>query len=171
MERVAFAIPTFNEAPLIGLAIASVPVAELAKDRYETAEYVVDGRSADLTRDFAVQKGARVITEERSGKGAAILTAFRAVDADSVIVVDGVNTYLISVVTEMTRLLQANDVVIGSRLKGSVEPGAMTRLNVVGEYPPFAPRVDPVWATYQRRVHGFWAYRSDVSKEGTSLCT
>jgi dolichol-phosphate mannosyltransferase len=93
---------------------------------------VVDGRSVDQTREIAVQKGARVITEERSGKGAAIQTAFRAVDADYVIVADGDNTYPVSVATEMLRLLQTNDVVIGSRLKGSIEPGAMTRLNVVG---------------------------------------
>jgi dolichol-phosphate mannosyltransferase len=132
VERVAFLIPTLNEAPSIGLVIESIPVAELADNGYETAVYVVDGRSVDQTREIAVQKGARVITEERSGKGAAIQTAFRAVDADYVIVADGDNTYPVSVATEMLRLLQTNDVVIGSRLKGSIEPGAMTRLNVVG---------------------------------------
>jgi dolichol-phosphate mannosyltransferase len=54
------------------------------------------------------------------------------VDADYVIVADGDNTYPVSVATELLRLLQTNDVVIGSRLEGSIEPGAMTRLNVVG---------------------------------------
>lgn len=132
MERVAFLIPTLNEAPSIGLVIESVPVAELADNGYETAVYVVDGRSVDQTREIAVQKGAQVISEERGGKGAAIQTAFRAVDADYVIVADGDNTYPVSVATVMLRLLQTNDVVIGSRLKGSIEPGAMTRLNVVG---------------------------------------
>jgi dolichol-phosphate hexosyltransferase len=132
VERVAFVIPTLNEAPSIGFVIESIPVAELAKDGYETAVYVIDGRSVDHTREIAVEKGAEVITEQRSGKGAAIQTAFRAVDADYVIVVDGDNTYPISVATEMVRLLQTNDVVIGSRLKGCIEPGAMTRLNVVG---------------------------------------
>ena len=94
--------------------------------------YVIDGRSIDHTREIAVQKGAQVITEERCGKGAALQKAFQAVDADYVIVVDGDDTYPIGVATEMTRLLQTHDVVIGSRLKGSIEPGAMTRLNVLG---------------------------------------
>jgi len=120
VDRVAFLIPTLNEAPSIGLVIDSIPVAELADNGYETAVYVVDGRSVDQTREIAVQKGA------------AIQTAFRAVDADYVIVADGDNTYPVSVASEMLRLLQTNDVVIGSRLKGSIEPGAMTRLNVVG---------------------------------------
>jgi dolichol-phosphate mannosyltransferase len=129
---VAFVIPTLNEVPSIGFVIESIPVAELAKDGYETAVYVIDGRSVDHTRDIAVEKGAEVITEQRSGKGATIQTAFRAVDADYVIVEDGDNTYPIGVATEMVRLLQTNDVVVGSRLKGSIEPGAMTKMNVVG---------------------------------------
>ena len=132
MERVAFVIPTLNEASSIGLVIGSIPVAELAESGYETVVYVVDGRSVDHTQEIAVEKGAQVITERRIGKGAALQTAFRAVDADYVIVVDGDNTYPISVATEMVRLLQTNEVVIGSRLTGTIEPGAMTRLNVVG---------------------------------------
>lgn len=132
MKRVAFVIPTLNEAPSIGLVIESIPVAELAENAYETAVYVVDGRSLDRTRGIAVQKGAEIIIEKRSGKGAAIQTAFRAVDADYVIVVHGDNTYPISVATEMVRLLQTNSVVIGSRLKRSIEPGARTGPNIVG---------------------------------------
>ena len=79
-NRVAFLIPTLNEAPSIGLVIESKPVAELAESGYETAAYVVDGRSVDHTRDIAVERDAQGITERRSGKGAAVLTSFRAVD-------------------------------------------------------------------------------------------
>jgi dolichol-phosphate mannosyltransferase len=132
METVAVVIPTLNEERSIGTVIEDVPVADLLQSGVETAVYVIDGRSSDNTREIAVEKGAQVITERRSGKGAAIQTAFRAVDADYVIVVDGDNTYPISVATEMLRLLQTNDVVIGSRLKGFIGPGAMTRLNVLG---------------------------------------
>jgi glycosyltransferase involved in cell wall biosynthesis len=132
MGTVAVVIPTLNEERSIGTVIDDVPVADLLQNGLETAVYVVDGRSVDRTRNIAAQKGAQVITEQRSGKGAALQTAFRAVDADYVIVVDGDNTYPISVATEMLRLLQTNDVVIGSRLKGFIEPGAMSRLNVLG---------------------------------------
>jgi len=131
-ETVAVIIPTLNEECSIGTVIDDVPVSDLLKNGLKSAVYVIDGRSVDHTRDIAVQKGAQVITEQRRGKGVALQTAFRAVDADYVIVVDGDNTYPISLATDMVRLLQTNDVVIGSRLKGFIEPGAMTRLNVLG---------------------------------------
>jgi len=59
VERVAFFVPTLNEAaPSIGLVI-ELRVAELAEDGYETAVYVVDGQSVDDTREIAVE-GERV---------------------------------------------------------------------------------------------------------------
>ena len=132
METVAVVIPTLNEERSISAVIEDVPVNDLRKNEFKTAVYVIDGRSVDHTRDIAVQKGAQVVTEQRRGKGVALQTAFRTVDADYVIVVDGDNTYPISVASEMLRLLQRYDVVIGSRLKGTIEPGAMTTLNMLG---------------------------------------
>jgi dolichol-phosphate mannosyltransferase len=162
METVAVVIPTLNEERSIGTVIDDVPVGDLRKNGFKTAVYVIDGRSVDHTRDIAVQKGAQVITEQRRGKGVALQTAFRAVEADYVIVVDGDNTYPISVATEMLRLLQTNDVVIGSRLKGYIEPGAMTRLNVLGNTlltllarSLFRTRVTDVCT-------GLWGFRDDA---------
>ena len=132
MERVAFVIPTLNEASSIGKVLDQIPIGDLRKDGYETSVYVVDGLSVDNTRDIAAEKGAQLILEKRKGKGAALQKAFNSVSADYVIVSDGDNTYPLDVATEMVRLLQTHEVVIGSRLKGSIEPGAMTRLNVFG---------------------------------------
>jgi len=160
VERVTFIIPTLNEAPSIGSVIESIPVVELAKDGYETAVYVVDGRSVDDTREIAVEKGAEVIIEQRSGKGVAVQTALRAVDADYVIVADGDNTYPVSEATEMLRLLQTHDVVIGSRFKGTIEPGAMTRMNVVGNV-LLSLLAQTLFGTHISDVcTGFWAYRT-----------
>ena len=132
MERVAFVIPTLNEADSIGQVVDRIPVGELRKEGYDTSVYVIDGLSVDNTRDIAAEKGAQLILEKHKGKGIALQTAFESVSADYVIVSDGDNTYPLDVTPEMVRLLQTNDVVIGSRLKGSIEPGAMTRLNVAG---------------------------------------
>ena len=131
-ETVAVVIPTLNEERSIGRVIDDVPVADLLKKGLETAVYVIDGRSSDNTREIAVEKGATIILEERQGKGSAIQTAFKSIDADYAIMVDGDDTYPIDMATEMTCLLKKYDVVIGSRLKGTIEPGAMTSLNVVG---------------------------------------
>jgi hypothetical protein len=76
--------------------------------------------------------------------------------------VDGDDTYPIEMATEMTRLLKNYDVVIGSRLKGTIEPGAMTKLNVVGNVLLSLL----AWALFGTRISdvctGFWAYRSDA---------
>jgi dolichol-phosphate mannosyltransferase len=162
METVAVVIPTLNEEYSIGKVIDDVPVADLLQNGLETAVYVIDGQSTDKTREIAVEKGAQVILEERQGKGSAIQTAFKSITADYAIMVDGDDTYPIEMATAMTRLLKNYDVVIGSRLKGTIEPGAMTRLNVVGNVLLSLL----AWALFGARISdvctGFWGYRSDA---------
>ena len=162
METVAVVIPTLNEEHAIGKVIDDVPVADLLQNGLETAVYVIDGQSTDKTREIAVEKGAQVILEERQGKGSAIQTAFKSITADYAIMVDGDDTYPIEMATAMTRLLKNYDVVIGSRLKGTIEPGAMTRLNVVGNVllsllarALFGMRISDVCT-------GFWGFRRDA---------
>ncbi len=162
MGTVAIVIPTLNEEYSIGKVIDDVPVADLLQNGLETAVYVIDGQSTDTTREIAVEKGAQVILEERQGKGSAIQTAFKSITADYAIMVDGDDTYPIELATEMTRLLKNYDVVIGSRLKGTIEPGAMTRLNVVGNVllsllarALFGVRISDVCT-------GLWGFRRDA---------
>jgi dolichol-phosphate mannosyltransferase len=162
METLAVVIPTLNEERSIGKVIDDVPVADLLKNGLETVVYVIDGNSTDNTREIAVEKGAQIILEEQEGKGSAIQTAFKTITADFAIMVDGDDTYPIEMATEMTRLLQANDVVIGSRLNGTIEQGAMTKLNVVGNillsllaWTLFGAHISDVCT-------GFWGYRGDT---------
>ena len=136
MESVAVVIPTLNEERAIGDVIERIPVSDLLKDGFETTAYVVDGHSTDATREIGTRNGARIngariISDEGKGKGAAVRAAFEVVDADYVIMVDGDDTYPINVATEMVCLLQTHDVVIGSRLKGRIEPGANSGANCV----------------------------------------
>jgi dolichol-phosphate mannosyltransferase len=162
MEAVAVVIPTLNEERSIGKVIDNVPVVDLLQNGLKTTVYVIDGQSTDNTREIAVKKGAQIILEERKGKGSAIQTAFKSINADYAIMVDGDDTYPIEMATEMTRLLKTNDVVIGSRLEGTIEPGAMTKLNVVGNtllsllaWMLFGVHISDVCT-------GFWGYRSDA---------
>ena len=132
METVAIVIPTLNEARAINNVINQVPANELLSAGLDPTTYVVDGHSTDNTIDIARKTGARIIIEEGRGKGAAIRTAFQRINADYVIMVDGDDTYPLDVIPRMVRLLQTHDVVIGSRLKGKIEPRAMTRVNLMG---------------------------------------
>ena len=162
MESVAVVIPTLNEERSIGKVIDDVPVADLLQNGLETAVYMIDGQSTDNTREIAVENGATIILEERKGKGSAIQKAFKSISADYAVMVDGDDTYPIEMATQMICVLKKYDVVIGSRLKGTIEPGAMTRLNVVGNTllsllarALFGVRISDVCT-------GFWGYRSDA---------
>jgi dolichol-phosphate mannosyltransferase len=161
-ETVAVVIPTLNEERSIGKVLDSVPVADLLKNGFETAVYVIDGRSTDTTREIAVEKGAMIILEERKGKGLAVQTAFKAITADYAIMVDGDDTYPIELAAEMIRLLQTHDVVIGSRLKGTIEPGAMSRLNVLGNTLLTLLARALFSITVTDVCTGLWGYRGDA---------
>ncbi len=162
MESVAVVIPTLNEERSIGKVIDGVPVADLLQNGLETAVYVIDGQSTDNTREIAVEKGATIILEERKGKGSAIQTAFKSITSDYAVMVDGDDTYPIEMATQMICLLKKYDVVIGSRLKGTIEPGAMTRVNVVGN----TLLSLLAWVLFRVYISdvctGFWGYRSDA---------
>ena len=162
METVAIVIPTLNEGRSIAKVIDGVPVADLVQSGLETAVYVIDGKSVDDTREIAAEKGATIILEERKGKGVAIQTAFKSINADYAVMVDGDDTYPIEMATQMVCLLKKYDVVIGTRLKGTIEPGAMTKLNVAGNVLLsllarllFGVQISDVCT-------GFWAYRSEA---------
>jgi glycosyltransferase involved in cell wall biosynthesis len=163
-ETVAVVIPTLNEERSIGTVIDGVPVADLMQSGFETDVYVIDGRSTDNTREIAVEKGAHIILEKRKGKGVAIQTAFKSINADYVVMVDGDDTYPIEMATQMVCLLKKYDIVVGSRLKGTIEPGAMTKLNVGGNVflsllagLLFGVQISDVCT-------GFWAYRREAIK-------
>jgi len=162
MESVAVIIPALNEERGIGDVVERIPVSDLLKDGFETTAYVVDGHSTDATQEIAARKGANIIFDEGKGKGAAMRAAFEVVDADYVIMVDGDDTYPIDVATEMVRLLQTYDVVVGSRLKGKIEPGAMTRVNIVGNtlLTLFARLLFS--AKISDLCSGLWGFRRDV---------
>jgi glycosyltransferase involved in cell wall biosynthesis len=162
MGTVAVIIPTLNEERSIGKVIDDVPVADLLENGLETAVYVTDGQSIDNTRGIAVEKGVQVILADGKGKGSAIQLAFKSITADYAIMVDGDDTYPIEMATQMIHLLQTYDVVIGSRFKGTIEPGAMTRLNVVGNILLSLLARALFGAHISDVCTGFWAYRSDA---------
>src|SRR6266516_3431489 len=112
-RRVAVVIPCLNEELTIGRVLdgfrTSLPGADL---------YVIDNNSSDKTRQVAAEHGAVVLRETRPGKGFAVRKAFREVEADIYLLVDGDNTYPAE---EAGRMIQpildgAADVVVGARV-------------------------------------------------------
>ena len=66
---------------------------------------MIDNRSTDQTTQIAQEKGARVITEPRRGKGRAVRTAFEQVNADFVFMINSDYTYPATYIPDMLNLL------------------------------------------------------------------
>jgi glycosyltransferase involved in cell wall biosynthesis len=120
--KISVVIPAFNEEQAIGEVVRAVPM-----DRIHDI-VVVDNGSTDDTATQASLAGARVVFEPRPGYGSACLAgAQAAADADVLVFLDGDRS-------DDPRQLEAvaapvldnrADLVIGSRIKGTLEKGAM----------------------------------------------
>jgi glycosyltransferase involved in cell wall biosynthesis len=121
-DTVSVIIPALNESESIGHVVASMPWAAIAEC------IVVDNGSTDGTAQAAAAAGARVVTSPR-GYGAACKAGAAAAIATSAILVfmDGDGSDVISDLPRLVAPIENGeaDFVIGSRLRGHIEPGAM----------------------------------------------
>jgi glycosyltransferase involved in cell wall biosynthesis len=87
-RRIAVLIPCYNEAGTIADVVrdyrAALP---------DAAIHVCDNNSGDDTAELAARAGAQVWVESRQGKGHAVRTLLRSVEADCYVIVDGDGTY------------------------------------------------------------------------------
>ena len=122
-------IPTLNEAPTVGEVIQKV------KNHVDRV-IVVDGYSSDDTSQVALKHGAEVLAQEGKGKGMALRTAFSKIDEDVYVTIDGDATYDASEIdTLVMPIINGEaDMVVGSRLNGKMEEGAITRFHKLGNH-------------------------------------
>lgn len=114
LMRVAVIIPCLNEAA----AIAKV-VRECRRHLPLARVYVLDNGSEDETATEAAKAGAEVIHSPLRGKGNVIRHAFRVIEADYFVMIDGDGTYPVQEAGHLIRLAAAcnYEMVMGSRLK------------------------------------------------------
>ena len=162
-HRVCIIIPTLNEAGTIGKVLAEIPRQALEEAGFEVEVMLIDGDSTDETRQIAEETGARVVIEPRPGKGRAMRTALAITEGDFIFMLDGDYTYPPSYIVKMLELLcETYPVVIGSRLRGQIEKGGMSRLNIIGN------RLLTLMANilYRTRISdlctGYWGLRGEV---------
>ena len=129
--RIVAVIPALNEEGSIGRVVTAVPrdlVAEVI---------VVNNGSTDRTAEVAAMAGARVVTEPRRGYGAACKAGLdSASDADILVYLDGDASDQPEELAGILRPLLSGeaDLVIGSRLLGRREAGAMPPHAVLGNW-------------------------------------
>ena len=91
---------------------------------------VADNGSTDGSQTIAREAGARVVTIPRKGYGAAYLGGIPAAQGKFIVIGDSDDTYDFTDLERfITPLRQGYDFVIGNRLKGKIEKGAMPWLN------------------------------------------
>ena len=126
---IAVIIPALDEEGNIGHLVSDVLAAvNLRPDVARSSVIVVDNGSRDRTADVARDAGATVVSEPVRGYGRACLAGAMAADADILVFMDGDRS---EVPAEMGRVLDPvlageADLVVGSRIRGRAEAGALT---------------------------------------------
>ena len=126
-QEIVCIIPTLNECDTV------VEVIHKAQ-QFTPHIVVVDGHSNDDTCERAKVAGAKILYQEGKGKGWALRTAFSQLKSDIYVTIDGDATYD---ARELINLVQPiidgkADMVVGSRLKGCMEPGSISKVNKIG---------------------------------------
>jgi hypothetical protein len=129
-------IPARNEEASIAKVLRDLPAVGRV--------LVVDNGSTDGTRDIALLNGATVVSEPERGYGAACLAGIRAVELASagsvspqvVVFLDGDYSDHPELLPQLVKPILSGeaDFVIGSRMLGQREPGAMPPAAVFGNW-------------------------------------
>ncbi len=139
--RIVVVTPAFNEARSIGLVAADVPrriaAAPGQRSAVVVAHIVVNNASTDETEANARAAGCVVVREPRKGYGQACLTgieAARAFAPDVLVFLDGDHSDHAGELPRVVGPILRGEAVfvVGSRMRGTREPGAMLPQALVG---------------------------------------
>jgi len=124
-------IPAFNEAQAIGPVLGALP------DGWVDEVVVVNNASTDATKANARAAGATVVDEPQQGYGAACLCGIAYAETrqpDVVVFLDGDYSDHPEELPRLVEPIAADeaDFVVGSRIRGDAEPGALLPQAQVG---------------------------------------
>ena len=127
--KVSVVIPSMNEEDSIGVCIEKVN--KVFSDYGIDGEVIVADNSTDRTPEIARSLGAKVVTPDKKGYGAAYLYGFEHASGDYIVIADADNTYdFLEIMTFIEPLEKGEaDFVMGTRLKGEIKKGAMPPLH------------------------------------------
>ncbi|HBQ20719.1 MAG: hypothetical protein A2Z91_06985 [Deltaproteobacteria bacterium GWA2_38_16] len=128
-KTVSVVMPCLNEASTVGPCVSSTREI-LNKHQLQGEIIVVDNGSTDDSAVIAQKCGASVIFEPIQGYGSAYLKGLQAIKGDFIVMGDSDGTYDFREIPKLIEpLYKGYDMVIGSRTKGNIQPGAMPWLH------------------------------------------
>lgn len=159
---VSVVIPALDEELTIGKCITGIQ-SLLARNHID-GEIIVSDSSSDRTAEIAADLGATVVHPAKMGYGFAYLEGFKHVQSGSVVMMDADGTYDPSELLQLVGPLKKGaDLVIGSRFKGTIEPGAMAPLHRHFGNPLLTGVLNAVFHTRFSDAHsGYRAIRLDA---------
>ena len=126
---VSVVIPCLNEVESVGECVRQA-LAGIERSGKEGEVVVVDNGSTDGSAEAARRAGARVVEEAERGYGSAYRAGFAAARGRYVVMADADLTYDFGDIPRFVEQLDDGaDLVVGSRLRGEMEPGAMPWLH------------------------------------------
>jgi glycosyltransferase involved in cell wall biosynthesis len=189
-RKIVVMIPTLNEEHSLGKVIDTIPMKEFHERGFLVEVIVVDGRSMDNTREVALSRGARVYVQEGNGKGLGVRQAFSLshpqevvlkalsgkdgavgdlyvlstlLDSQYLLMLDGDGTYPSRYLVDLVDTLEeGKDVVMGSRFRGKIMSGAMSRLNYLGNLALSATASILYMHPCSDVCTGLWGFRLDA---------
>ncbi len=160
--EVSVVMPCLNEAATIAHCIdrAKAGLARLGR----SGEIVIaDNGSTDGSVEIALGHGARVVHVPQRGYGAAYRGGIAAARGSIIVMGDSDDTYDFSRLDALVaRIDDGADLVLGSRLRGTIEPGAMPWLHRYIGNPLLSATLNLFYRTRISDTHsGFRAFRRD----------
>lgn len=124
--EVSVVIPCLNEEQAIAACIRKA-LSSFDRAGLSGEVVVVDNGSTDRSVEVSLAAGARVINEHRKGYGSALRRGIEEAEGEYIIMADGDDTYDFSLAPAfVAKLKEGYDLVMGSRFRGKILPGAMT---------------------------------------------
>ena len=132
--KISAIIPAHNEEEAISLVVSGLLALKDASNRQIIDEIIVcDNSSNDQTAKHAKAAGATVIFEEYRGYGAACKAALNHITStDIVVFIDGDHAFRAPQILSLLQPIANADLVIGSRVLGTMDKDATTSIQRVG---------------------------------------
>lgn len=175
--EVVVVLPALNEEAAVGTVIRRIPAARLRSLGYDVAIWVVDGQSTDRTMEIARAEGAATFVQDGRGKGNGVRQALDRLLAEPprsaaagrdrlFVMLDADGTYPAEEIPQFVAALESReDMVLGSRLRGTIQEGAISGMNLLGN------RLLSAFASllFRARVSdvctGMWAFREAALRD------
>jgi glycosyltransferase involved in cell wall biosynthesis len=127
--EVSIVMPCLNEAETLGGCLEKAK-AGLRLSGFVGEIIVADNGSTDGSIQIAANAGVRVVDVKNKGYGNALIGGISAAQGRYIVMGDSDNSHDYSHVPRfIDKLEQGSDMVVGNRIKGEIEPGAMSPLH------------------------------------------